>query len=187
MVAVTLAAILIAMGMPSFTTGMQNRQIRAAADAVQNGLQVARTEALRRNRPVKFELRANNSWTVGCETEDASVVDGQQLCPAVLQTREGSEGSSQATTTAQELDAASGSVAGSPIFGGNLTFTPLGRITPGTLPAGSIAEYLFTNPAAGSCAADGGEMRCLSVRVTASGQIRMCDPAVTAADDARKC
>jgi type IV fimbrial biogenesis protein FimT len=187
MVAITVAALLLALGVPSFTTGMQNRQIRTAADAIQNGLQLARTEALRRNRVVRFQLGTETSWTVGCATPDPTIEGGEQICPATIQKREGAEGSQRADVQAVQLDATSGAPAGSPVFAGNLNFTPLGRLTSDTLPGGNVAEYQVSNPGAGTCAADGGEMRCLSIRVTASGQIRMCDPAVSTAGDPRAC
>lgn len=187
MVAITLAAILLALGAPSFFTGMQNRQIRTAADAIQNGLQVARTEALRRNRTVKFDLRDGNSWTVGCDPVDTTVIDGQENCPAVLQTREAAEGSANVLVTPVQLAQATGAVVSTPVFTGDLTFNSLGRTVTTTLPGGNIAEYQITNPGGGSCAAQGGEMRCLSIRITAAGQIRMCDPAVTAVGDPRAC
>jgi type IV fimbrial biogenesis protein FimT len=192
MIAVTLAVILLALGMPSFFTGMQNRQIRTAADAIQNGLQVARNEALRRNRAVRFSLGTQSSWTVGCSTPDPAIVDGQETCPALIRTRSGQEGSANAQIQPLQMVAGSTIEAATPVFTGDITFTPLGRVinTPGvagTLPAGNVAVYEISNPPAGSCAALGGEMRCLRVVVTAAGQVRMCDPAVTVATDPRKC
>jgi type IV fimbrial biogenesis protein FimT len=188
MVGVSLLVILMAMGMPAFQGASQNRQIRAAAEALQNGLQVARTEALRRNRVVKFSLRNDdNSWTVGCDPVDPTVVGGEQLCPESIQTREGSEGSASAfIETAQTLQS-NGSAAGSAVFTGPLKFTPLGRVTPDTLPPGNLALYRVTNPGGGACTSAGGEMKCLNVVVTSAGQIRMCDPAVTTAGDSRAC
>jgi len=195
MIAITLAALLLALGAPSFFTGMQNRQIRTAASALQNGLQQARTEALRRNRNVSFRLTsAQGSWTIGCETEDATVVNGEQVCPAVVQTRDSNEGTNKAQVDKSEITSA-GTSAGTTAFTdtGTLTFTPLGRVTTtaGTTPAptlgaGDIAIYSISNPTAGTCVSAGGEMRCLSVRVTAAGQVRSCDPAV-ASGDPRAC
>lgn len=187
MVAITIAALLLALGVPSFTSAMQNRQIRTAADAIQNGLQLARTEALRRNRVVLFQLGAETTWTVGCATPDTTVEAGEQVCPETIQKREGAEGSQRASVQAVQLVATTGTPASTPVFTGNLGFTPLGRLTDGTLPGGNVAEYQVSNPGAGTCVADGGEMRCLSVRVTTTGQIRMCDPAVTTAGDPRAC
>jgi type IV fimbrial biogenesis protein FimT len=186
MVAITVAALLLALGLPSFSTGMQNRQIRTAAGAIQNGLQIARTEALRRNRNVQFTLRDQSGYTVSCA--DNIGPDGQPICPEPLQKREASEGSSaNAQTTVVQWSDASNSAAGSPVFTGNLKFTPLGRVTDDSLPAGNRAIYQVTNPAGGNCAAAGGEMRCLTVVVTKFGQIRTCDPAVSASSDPRHC
>jgi len=188
MVGITLAAILMALAFPSIQSGMQNRQIRAAADAVQNGLQVARTEALRRNRNVKFQLGTGNSWVVGCETVDTGTdpVTGEVNCPATIQSRDQQEGSATATVATSQL-VSDGSTPATTTFTDKVSFTPLGRTTSGTLPAGNLALFDITNPVAGTCAASGGEMRCLRVVVSATGQIRMCDPAVTASTDPRKC
>lgn len=195
MIAITLAALLLALGAPSFVTGMQNRQIRTAATALQNGLQQARTEALRRNRNVSFQLTsAQGGWTIGCETVDTTVINGEQACPAVVQVRDANEGTPKAQVDRTEITS-SGSSAGTTSFTdtGTLTFTPLGRVTTttGTTPAptlgaGNIAIYNVSNPTAGTCVSAGGEMRCLSIRVTAAGQVRSCDPAV-AAGDPRAC
>ena len=185
MIAVALAGLLLAIGLPSFSTGIQNRQIRTAAGAIQNGLQMARTEALRRNRNVVFTLRAQNGYTVSCA--DNIGPGGTPICPEPLQTREGSEGSANAQTAAVQWSVASNAAAASPVFTGNLKFTPLGRVTDDSLPAGNQAIYQVSNPTGGSCAAAGGPMRCLTVVVTKFGQIRSCDPAVADATDPRRC
>lgn len=187
MVAITLIALLLGLGLPSFVTGAQNRQIRTAADSIQSGLQLARTEALRRNRAVKFQLRDQNSWTVGCDPADNTVENGHVVCPSVLQVREAQEGSMKAEVALLEAVTGSTTAASTTVFAGTVTFTPLGRVTTGTLGAGNVAVYTVSNPTAGTCTADGGEMRCLRVVATPGGQVRMCDPAVTVAGDPRRC
>jgi type IV fimbrial biogenesis protein FimT len=186
MIAVTLAALLLAMGVPAFIKGAQSRQIRTAADGIQSGLQVAKTEALRRNRNVKFQLRNDSGWTVGCDPVDASLISGEPACPAEIQKREALEGSANARTATSEVVAATGSGAGTAVFTDALTFTPLGRVAATTLGAGNNAIFQVTNPSGGTCAAAGGDMRCLNIIVSSGGQIRMCDPAV-AAGDPRAC
>lgn len=187
MVGLTLAAILLALAAPSFSTGMQNRQIRTAAEAIQNGLTYARTEALRRNRNVQFELQDPNGWRVGCEVEDTTLIDGEEACPATMQTREALEGSMNAVVESVEtVTSATGAASGTATFEGDVGFTPLGRTTGATLPAGQVASYRISNPTGGDCVAAGGPMRCLWVVVTSAGQVRMCDPAV-AAGDSRAC
>lgn len=183
MIGLTLAGILIAMGIPSFQSGMQNRQIRATAEAIQNGLQLARTEALRRNRAVRFEMQAENGWRVGCDPVDSTVIDGQQACPEMLQTRAGAEGGKNAQVARVTVSTSNGTDSGT--FE-HLRFSSLGRVKfVGTSDADVAANryvYRITNPKGGACFAEGGEMRCLAVVVSSAGEIRMCDPAVSAPD-----
>jgi type IV fimbrial biogenesis protein FimT len=191
-IAISLAAVLMAVAAPSLVTGNQNRQVRNAAGALENGLTVARTEALRRNRNVKFSLLSpQGSWSVGCETPDATVVNGEVSCPDVIRTRDAGDGSVQARVDPAEV-AATGASAGSTAFSasGNLTFTPMGRVSTSgmapTLGNGNTAVYAVGRPV-GTCANAGGEIRCLEIHVTAAGQIRTCDPAVTRVGDPRAC
>ena len=191
-IAITLAAVLMAVAAPSLITGNQNRQVRNAAGALQNGLTAARTEALRRNRNVKFSLLSpQGSWSVGCETPDATLVDGEVSCPDVIRTHNASDGSGQARVDLAEL-LSTGASAGSTAFSGSgkLTFTPMVRVnTSGLAPTlgnGNTAVYTVSRPGA-TCASAGGEIRCLEVHVTTAGQIRTCDPAVTYAGDPRAC
>ena len=56
MIGVALLAIVLAIGGPGFATWMQNLQIRNMSEAMQNGIQLARAEAVRRNSQVRFQL-----------------------------------------------------------------------------------------------------------------------------------
>ncbi|MDB5957356.1 GspH/FimT family pseudopilin, partial [Ramlibacter sp.] len=174
MIGVAVVAVLLVLALPSIGSAMQNRRVRAGAEAVQTGLTVARAEALRRNRNVKFQLQAgSNSWVVGCETPDAGTdsTTGEVLCPQTIQSRNQQEGSARAAvTTSQQLSG--GGSASSSTFTDTLSFTPLGRTTTATLPAGNVAVFDVSSPM-DTCAAAGGEIRCLRVVVTSAGQIRM--------------
>ena len=64
MIGLTILSILILEGMPSFAAWMQNTQIRTAAESIQNGLQMARTEAVRRNANVQFVMGTASAWSV---------------------------------------------------------------------------------------------------------------------------
>ncbi|HET8748003.1 MAG TPA: GspH/FimT family pseudopilin [Ramlibacter sp.] len=184
MIGVTLAGILIAMGIPAFQTGMQNRQIRGTADAIQNGLVLARTEALRRNRIVKFTLGpAGGTWVVGCESVDTTIVDGQEACPETIQSRAGNDTTGGVAVQVLQMDAGGGDPTEVP---GELWLNAMGRTKSGTLPADKMMVFQVTHPSAGACARDGGQLRCLNVVMTAMGQVRMCDPA-TSAPDPRAC
>lgn len=56
MVTVSVLAVLLAVGVPSMAEWIRNTQVRALAEALQNGLQKARGEAIKRNRPVTLWL-----------------------------------------------------------------------------------------------------------------------------------
>jgi type IV fimbrial biogenesis protein FimT len=169
MIGLVIIAILLVAGVPSFSTFLQNSQIRNAAEAIQNGLTLARVEAVRRNTNVQFVLDpVTFSWTVQCETASASC-PGTGFDPSNIQTRPAAEGSTNAT------------VAVAPTSASTLSFNGLGKVTAATLTAGSTATFSITNPTGGACAVTG-RMRCLNVVVTPGGQIRMCDPALASTD-----
>ncbi len=112
MIGISIMAILLAAGLPSFQTWVQNTQIRTSTESVQNGLQLARAEAVRRNEQVSFILGTGTSWTV------QTVSTG-----TVLQSGLSSEGSVNVTPTVTPTGATTA------------TFDPLGRLTnPSTAP-----------------------------------------------------
>ncbi len=82
MIAIAVMAILLAIGVPSFTVWLQNSQIRTATESIVNGLQLARAEAVRRNAQVSFTLGPGTSWEVRTVTGNA-----------LIQSRASSEGS----------------------------------------------------------------------------------------------
>jgi type IV fimbrial biogenesis protein FimT len=56
LIAITLGAVLLALGTPAFGTWVRNTQVRTVAESLQNGLRTAQAEAVRRNRQVVFLL-----------------------------------------------------------------------------------------------------------------------------------
>ena len=64
MVAIAMAAVLVFLAAPSFTTFLRNSEIRSTAESIINGLRAASTEAANRNRRVTFELASatNADW-----------------------------------------------------------------------------------------------------------------------------
>lgn len=167
MVSIVVLTIVLATGVPSFAAWLQNRQIRTAAESIQNGLQLARAEAVRRNHAVQFVLGTGSGWQVGCTPADEST--GEANCPASIQQRDAGEGSRNATVSLQDTT-------------GSLTFNAFGRAA---TPSANPAIFNIANPSGGDCA-PGGPMHCLRVLVSAGGQIRMCDPALPS-NDARAC
>ena len=155
MLTFALMGILVALAVPSFRDWIQNSQVRTASDAITNGLQLARAEAVRRNNPVRFRLpdAAATGWVV--ESFDRSSAAWTQV-----QQRSANEG-----TTTVVVDASQSAV----------VFLGTGGVTP-TPPA--AIQINVTNPSGGECvtSAGSGSIRCLRVTVSAGGQVRMCDP-----------
>jgi type IV fimbrial biogenesis protein FimT len=192
MLGLAILGILLMAGVPAFTTTLQNYQIRTAAEATLNGLQFARNEALRRNTNVRFQLvssldancnldASGRNWVVSrndptAKCDVASVIDFVEPNdldqPQILATRAAQEGSPNVVIAATNGGAGATSV----------IFSNLGRVS-----AGSIDTIRLTNPNGGACEHAAGKMKCLQILVGRGGQLKMCDPAVTSASDARRC
>lgn len=168
---VAIIVILLAFGLPSFKSWLQSSQIRNAAESIQNGLQLARAEAVRRNARVEFVFTTNGSdWTTRCVVPIADINgDGVADCPGIGTTPANIQ-SGPATEGALNAVVGLASTA--------VTFNGMGRATPAT-------NIDITNPTGGVCATTG-SMRCLRVVVATGGQIRMCDP-IFASTDPRGC
>jgi len=158
-----LIGVLLALGVPSFSAWMQNLQIRNAAESIFNGLQLARANAVQRNKSVTFTMPGpDSSWAVTIDTPNLAIAE-----TATVQSRSAAEGTPNALiTTANPA----------------ISFSGLGATN-----LGALSTIQVTNPTGGTCAAVGGPMRCLNVTVAVGGQVKMCDPNVTAAGDSRAC
>lgn len=181
LVGIALMAALMLLGIPSFSAWLQGSQIRTAAEAIENGVQLARAEAVRRNAPVNFQLTTTldstcarsvtgTNWVVSLDdpTGQCNAAPSADLAvpvaPRIVQVRPGTDGSKNATILASQS---------------SITFNGLGRVTP--VPAGNITIDI-KNPTGGACAALGGPMRCMQVNVSATGQVRLCDPRFSASN-----
>ncbi len=165
-VGIAIIAVLASLGASSYRDWIENTRIRSAAESIQNGLQVARAESVKRNAQVQFVFTGNSGWTVGCVVAvgDADG-DGADDCPATIKSRNQNEGST-ANITVLTTPAAQTSV----------VFNNLGSTTPAS----------FTSVDINSTAVSGS--RALRITVGVGGNIRMCDPAVAqSSNDSRKC
>ena len=182
MIGLTIVALLMAMGAPSFFTWIQNSQIRTSAEAIQNGLYLARGEAVRRNTTTRFQMTttldsscalsaSGTNWVVSLDDPSGACdsAASDTVLPRIIQVRPAAEGTANAVVAAGQS---------------TIIFNGLGRVTP--VPAGNI-DIDITNPTGGACATSTTTgMRCLRVRVSTGGQIRMCDP-LAASTDPRGC
>lgn len=170
LIVLTIIGIALMYGLPSMSSWLQSNQIRNATESLQSGLQLAKSEAVRRNANVQFSLPSLGGtgapdWVVACATPAADC-PGDGMTPAEIQKYSALEGAPAARVAATQ---------------GTITFNGTGRVTP---PAAITLNV--TNPTGGSCAASAGPMRCLRVVVSPGGQIKMCDPALPSTN-ARGC
>ncbi|MBZ0091634.1 MAG: GspH/FimT family pseudopilin [Sulfuricellaceae bacterium] len=160
MISVAIFGIVLALAMPGFNVWMQNTQIRTATESLQNGLQMARAEAVRRNEKVRFDLGTGTSWIVSTDA-------GTQL-----QSRSSSEGSKNVILSVTPTGAA------------RVTFNSLGRVVANTDGSASFTQINVDVP---TTVISASQSRDLRVLVTAGGNIRTCDPSITVAGDPRMC
>jgi type IV fimbrial biogenesis protein FimT len=158
MIAIVVLAILLYVALPNFAVWMQNTQIRTAGEAILNGMQLARAEAIRRNADVEMRMDVSSGWT-------ARVAGTGE----VVQSRVAGEGSAAALVTI------------SPVGAKTVTFNSFGSIGTNADGTAPVTEIKIDSPAIS--AADSREL-CILVR--AGGNVRMCDPQV-AVTDTRSC
>ena len=155
MVAVTLAAMLLLAGLPSFTTFLRNAEIRSTAESISNGLRLARSEATRLNRPVSFTLAGggDTSWTINI----FNPVTGVLLQPPIdhYSKLELGRNATAATT---------------PVNAVAVTFNGLGRIVSPSPVATPNLQQIEVRPIVS------GEARTLRIYADDLHGIRMCDP-----------
>ena len=163
MTVITVMAVMMFLALPNFNVWLQNTQIRTAGEALLNGLQLARTEAVRRNVNVELRLDlvggvVSSGWTARAPGTGE-----------VIQARLAAEGSSAAF------------VAITPVGARTVTFSSFGTIAANADGTDSVTEIKIDSAAL--AAADSREL-CIMVR--SGGAVRMCDPQV-ASTDTRSC
>jgi type IV fimbrial biogenesis protein FimT len=163
MIGIIVLAVLVTLALPMFREWMASSQIRNASDALLNGMQLARTEALRRNKNVEFRLGNNSDWEVW------------QAAPAIqIQVRGSQEGRTDVAV-----------VAPSPGDADTVTFSPMGGVTT-NLDGSSSLQWIDISAPTGAPTG----VRPLRVVAPASGGVRMCDPdpsSTLKSNDTRRC
>lgn len=173
-IAITIIAILVMLGMPSFSEYMANAKLGATAQSFFSGLNVARSEAIRRNGTVEFAM-TNTPLAPGIENTLLPDVTGKNW---VVRTRP----SAVALYDSPPIDSKTALEGGgtTPRVTVNsttsiVTFDGLGTATSG------VATISIDNPPAGLCA-PAGPVRCWDVLVSAGGQVHLCDRAAPVGD-----
>lgn len=188
-VVMVVLALILTSAMPSIGSWLRNIRLRNQAEAIQNGLQQARNEAVRRNRAIGFHLVTPGSATAltsGCALSASgtswvvSARDPAGACnaaptntptsstdPMIVARHLGADGGSGVRVSGLESD---GSTSAS-----SVTFDAFGRRS------GDLARITV------DYAASQTDDRPLQIDISANGMVRMCDTNITADDDPRRC
>ncbi len=180
MVVLALAGILMLAGLPSFREWLLNSQVRTAAASINNGLQLARAEAVRRNVFVRFRL--NSTTLAGLSDWDvAASGDVGATFAVAVQSAPSAEGSGTTrvgvSTASQPTPPFTVPIAPGVGLPASVVFSSFGRPN-----AGGITRIDVTS--ATLAAAD---TRRLVLLVSPGGQVRMCDPLLVLATNPQGC
>ena len=155
LVTLAIAAILASLAVPSFHTMLVNARLKTAAESLQNGLTVARSEAVRLNTTVELTLTDTGGWTVARSDSNLNFLYQSS-------NRERSEG--LALTAA-------------PVGANKVTFTSLGQVLAQNL-TGDVLDPITALDFQAATAADLANtgIKGLRIQLTNAGTSRLCDP-----------
>lgn len=169
MVAVAVVGVLMAAAVPSFTQWIANARVRTTAESIQNGLMLAKAEAVRRNAKVQFLLTSSaptvaNVGSVALATGTSWMVRVYKASAYTssdfIQGRSSAEGGLNTAVTAGQPD---------------FVFSGIARLWP--IPAADVSINISGT----------GSNRPLRITVTRGSAIRMCDPALSIATSTMGC
>jgi type IV fimbrial biogenesis protein FimT len=164
MIVIAILAILLGLAGPGLQTWLLNARIRTAAEDTLAGLELARSEAVRRNCTAEFVMGAGAGWTV----QTGRCLNGGGL----LQTRPPNDGAVGVILTP------------TPAAATTVTFDALGHRTTNDDASATLTQIDIDLSPTILPSADSRDLR---INVQLNGQIRMCDPNVTNAADSRYC
>lgn len=183
---IVLGLLVVAAG-PSLTAWIGNTSVRNTAASIYAGLNRARAEAVRLNRPMRFSLvsvadpsvldnscalsATGVSWVVSVNdpTSLCSVAPSETVAPLIVDKAAGGDGARRVSVAALQSDGVTAAT--------TITFNAFGRVADAT----AISRIDIDNQVAG------GDYRALRVLVGNGGTVRMCDIKVTSSNDPRKC
>lgn len=179
MVAIAILSLLVALGTPVYTTWIANTKIRNAAESIQNGLRVARTEAVKRAVPVRFQI---DSATVPSWTVCVPVLATPGTCAAgeTLQVHDANDATTGVRIggTTNSATTMSTDVSSTSALNGGITFSSLGRPVATTAPL-PLLKIDAASTVTGA--------RRLVIGIDSGGSVRMCDPQLAQATSPQGC
>jgi type IV fimbrial biogenesis protein FimT len=200
LVTVTILGLLLIAAIPSIGAWMRNTEIRNAAESIQNGLTQARAEAVKRNEVVYLSLVTHNSvrqlddtcalasntasWVVSKENPAGHCKDvNADASPFVLARQAQGEGSPNVTVSVKQPSGSN--LCGGTSSANRVGFNGYGRVQPEPVAGTGWGSGPLQCIVVASSA--GGGAHPLNIIISNGGTVRMCDPAVTSANDPRKC
>lgn len=191
MVAMAVLAVMITLSIPAVSDWADNNRLKATADAVYNGLQLAKMEAVRQNTQARFALLdtatyttaaggQSGDWEVCVADNTGSFIGNQgQIWIATEVGKPSKIGASTAALSGQNFNTALTAGAGlTGLAAGcvgtnaattnvNVTFNAMGQ----TIGTGNITRIDILN------ARPNNSNRRLVITVSSQGQIKLCNPA----------
>ncbi|WP_232042980.1 GspH/FimT family pseudopilin [Ralstonia wenshanensis] len=173
LVTISVFAFLMLLAAPSFTSWIQDAQVRTAAESLQNGLRVAQAEAARRHRQVAMVL-TNGAPNQGVTAQ----ANGKNWFVTVIPNTTAGESYTQTSPSLMVQSGTLGAVAPNAQLTGQaaVCFNSLGRLTTlndgtynCTIPPSGTVTYNVTNSRSTTA-------RALNVTVSLGGSVRVCDP-----------
>ena len=178
MIALAIFGIVLSLGMPSYRTWVQNTQIRNAAESIQNGIQKARAEAVKRNTSIEFvlpydpnppHLVTNPLWRIQLPGNTLTCPISVTPLTTLLECAN--------TGGAKNVTVATTPIAPSPSNVVTITFNNLGTVgAPPNEPKNADGTAALTRVDLDSSILDPADSRDLSVTINAGGNARVCDP-----------
>ena len=170
---VGILGIMMAVAAPNFTLWIANSRVRTTAESIQNGLMLAKAEAVRRNVKVQFVLTSTAPSAANVNTVVAAT-GGTGWMVRVYRS-----GASPTYTSADFIQGRSVAEGGAntTIAGGQsaFVFSGVARLSP--IPAATVNINVTGT----------GADRPLRIAVTQGGAIRMCDPGLSIATSTMGC
>lgn len=196
-IAIGLAILGIAMAWaaPNYSVWIQNTQIRNMAESIVQGLQQARSEAIKRNAYVEFVLTDKSPTVANEDTVALGTIGGTNwIARAIVNNlidptdyafvtgSPSAAGSRNVTVRASDNALAAGLTA--------VTFNGLGRVAgapPSSTSNDDGSAFIDKICVRSDVLTVAAGARIIEIDITGAGQIRMCDPTVIDATDTRRC
>ena len=171
MIAITILGILTAFALPNYSQWIANTRVRTAATGLQNGLMLAKAEAVARNAKVQLVMTNTDPTAANVNMVTASATGKSWMVR-----RYHADGIYAAGDFIQGRSNA-GDGANTSVTAGQSSFVFTGSSSMSPIPAASLAVNV----------AGTGASRPLRVTVSPGSAIRMCDPALSIATSTMGC